>query len=1332
MKRLIILAACLVATLVFGSNANAQSKIYTAEPAGGTIDRAEIDGNSNANLVTSAGFASLAQPTSVAHGSNTVCWTDLGDFAIACANDDGSSPINIVSFGGAGFRTPFYVAVDATNGVVYWTEINAAGNDRIGRANLDGTMVGADTTFYDIAITSVASFGFAALTVDHANNHLYYAEGNPTTARIKRANLDGSSQTEIINTINDVGDLSVDEVNSFLYWTELNGGSGDRDIRRISLTGLIIPSAASAGTVVVSGVTDVGLGLDGEIQVDPGGQLLYWADRTGTNGDINRARIADFPVTSGTVVIPSPTANSIHGFAIEILPGAEINIQGMGNIIASGDVTPSATDGTLFSSQDTQTGSSTATFTIENSGNLDLSITNILITGTHANDFFISSPATSPLAGGSMRTTFDITFDPTNTGVRNATVTVNNNDSDEAVYTFAIQGSATGAASPEIAVSGNSTQIANGDSSPSLTDHSDFGSADVASGTVGRVFTISNFGILDLNLSGAPVSLSGANAADFSVTIQPATPVTSGGGTRTFTVFFDPSANGSRTATVSIGNDDGNENPFTFAIQGTGTGTAEINLKGNGNIINDGSASTSVSNHTFFGTTTISGTISRTFEIENTGTDNLNLTALADLVELSGGDSADFTVTAQPSSPITAGNSSNFTVEFSPSAAGTRSTTVTIDNNDADEDPYTFLIEGVGGTGIEINLKGNGQPIASGSTSTASNNNTDFGDVAIGSLGSGLFEVENTGTSALNLTGAPIVEITGTNASEFTVSTAPTTPIAGGANSNFSIQFAPLGFGARTATISIANTDSDENPYTFVIEGNGTGTDNDGDNLADAIDPDDDNDGLLDVDEATQGTDPFDPDTDDDGVSDGQEITDGSDPLDDSSFVFALESPFCADWNGFIGMTFNIAEFTNFTSSTRNIDSTLFDLAGVAQSNTISQILPGAQTDLLVHDMGGWTSNSIGTVCSTVTDTGQMSGDIDGRMLQYKPDGLGSFDFVLAMPFSNPIPGSVFVQFNTFHPSLDPAELGFFAANWFTVANTESTPQTGTVIVYDSSGAELLNQPDSLPANGRKDFSIHDFGSNRIGLLEWRPDDSTANFRVTLNRYFYEGTSPLVDVVEAVSLPAVRGSAQTLIAPVDTRGLTAVLEISNTAATSSDVSVIVKDSGGAEVLQTLITLPAKGTQHFVLDPFLVSDLGIARVVSAPGGKVVVNAMQYGRNAAAGITNVYPVAAREALGTVMQGSYNTFLNQDCSLLLGNVSATDEMVTVDATRFDGTMVLSGQNMTVPANGVIEFNLCEVDIDNVFGVVRVQSTNPNTVVGNVVRIGVNDNYRIATPVR
>ncbi len=125
---------------------------------------------------------------------------------------------------------------------------------------------------------------------------------------------------------------------------------------------------------------------------------------------------------------------------------------------------------------------------------------------------------------------------------------------------------------PEMDVQGNSVSIADGDTTPSTTDDTDFGSLDISAPAVAHTFTIENTGNVDLNLTGSPrVTVSGPHAADFSVTAQPAATVTSGGGTTIFVVSFDSSAVGLRSATLSIANDDTDENPYNFDIQGTRT-----------------------------------------------------------------------------------------------------------------------------------------------------------------------------------------------------------------------------------------------------------------------------------------------------------------------------------------------------------------------------------------------------------------------------------------------------------------------------------------------------------------------------------------------------------------------------------------------------------------------------------------------------------------------------------------------------------------------------------------------------------------------------------------
>ncbi|OGV37244.1 MAG: hypothetical protein A2X48_12745 [Lentisphaerae bacterium GWF2_49_21] len=134
---------------------------------------------------------------------------------------------------------------------------------------------------------------------------------------------------------------------------------------------------------------------------------------------------------------------------------------------------------------------------------------------------------------------------------------------------------------PKITVKGNTVLIANGDSTPSLTDHTDFGNAEVGVSTVTRTFTISNIGALALDLTGTPkVSITGTNASEFQVIADPSTPIASAGST-TFQVKFTPGASGFRTATVSIASNDTTKNPFTFSIKGNGNDPGVLDFSTN-------------------------------------------------------------------------------------------------------------------------------------------------------------------------------------------------------------------------------------------------------------------------------------------------------------------------------------------------------------------------------------------------------------------------------------------------------------------------------------------------------------------------------------------------------------------------------------------------------------------------------------------------------------------------------------------------------------------------------------------------------------------------------
>jgi hypothetical protein len=127
---------------------------------------------------------------------------------------------------------------------------------------------------------------------------------------------------------------------------------------------------------------------------------------------------------------------------------------------------------------------------------------------------------------------------------------------------------------PEMDVAGFDHSIGTGDATPAGDDATDFGTVASLVNSPVHVFTISNHGNANLHLTGnPPVTIGGANAADFIVVAQPAAVVTPGMKT-TFSVVFRPSAGGLRTALVSIANNDDTEHPYTFALHGTGGAAA--------------------------------------------------------------------------------------------------------------------------------------------------------------------------------------------------------------------------------------------------------------------------------------------------------------------------------------------------------------------------------------------------------------------------------------------------------------------------------------------------------------------------------------------------------------------------------------------------------------------------------------------------------------------------------------------------------------------------------------------------------------------------------------
>ncbi len=678
---------------------------------------------------TNAGdFSVTSNPaTSVAIGGSTTFQVTFSPSASGVRN----ATVNIVNDDSN--ENPYNFAIRGT-GTATAPEINLVGN---GNDILDGDTTPIPTDHTDFGSTLVSSgtvvrtftienSGTAALTVSTptisgANAGNFSVTGNPAASvaiggsTTFQVTFDPSASGVLNATVNIVNnDGNENPYNFAIRGTgtapEINlTGNGndiaDGDVAPNTTDHTDFGNATVAGGTVVRTFTIQNTGAvtltvspptisgthaaDFTVTTDPAGSVAIGGSTT--------FQVTFDPSASGarnaTVNIVNDDSNeNPYNFAIRGTGTApEINLTGNSNDIADGDTAPRIADHTDFGNVVFSSGTLVRTFTIQNTGTSTLTVSTPTITGTNAADFNVTAnPAPSVAAAGS--TTFQVTFNTSVLGARTATVNIVNDDSSENPYNFAIQGTGVTAPEPEINVTGNNIDIADGDTTPTTTDHTDFGTTFIGGGTVIRTFTIQNNG--NASLSVTTPTITGTNAADFTVTANPAPSVATAGST-TFQVTFDPSDLGARTATVNIVNDDSSENPYNFAVSGTGTADPlpEIAVTGNSNNIADGSITASTTDHTDFGSVAVlNGTLVRTYTIANSGDAALTVSTPT----IAGPNAGDFTVTSNPAPSVGAGGSTTFDVTFDPSALGTRDATITIANNDSDENPFDFSIQGTG------------------------------------------------------------------------------------------------------------------------------------------------------------------------------------------------------------------------------------------------------------------------------------------------------------------------------------------------------------------------------------------------------------------------------------------------------------------------------------------------------------------------------------------------------------------------------------------------------------------------------------------------------------
>jgi Fe-S cluster assembly iron-binding protein IscA len=543
-------------------------------------------------------------------------------------------------------------------------------------------------------------------------------------------------------------------------------------------------------------------GLDGT------GTLLADTDYVGAPGYVLSATFCGIGRSVSVARYSQPNAGYDDlTFGPAPVPVPEIDVQGGSPLvtITDGDITPSTTDGTDFGNVAVN-GSLARTFTIFNMGNADLTISSI----TSSNGLFVVSGAPTSVATNSSAT-FTVTFSPTALGVQNATITINNNDCDEAVYDFAVTGKG---ATPASALSFDG-----------VNDYVDNGSLNALDGAT--TFTIEAWAMRTTNTLPHPVIFSKSTG------LGVATSINVGG--------WVP-GNPGIYARISGANDAFGYNStdnllplntwahVAVVYNGAGASNADrLKMYVNGNPVNltyvgtiPATAPTVAANAT---TGIILGNAQRwqgpldEMRIWNTARSCEEISQLRNC-ELTGSESG-LVAYYNFNQGFANENNSSVTTLTDATSGNNNGTLNGFALNGATSNWVTpgGVVTGTNCptvTAPEADVQG-GSPLTSindGDNSPSTIDHTDFENVTVNGSLARTFTIFNTGNADLTIS-----SITSNNGL-FVVSGAPTLVAANG-SATFSVTFNPIALGVQNATITINNNDCDEAVYDFAVTGKG-------------------------------------------------------------------------------------------------------------------------------------------------------------------------------------------------------------------------------------------------------------------------------------------------------------------------------------------------------------------------------------------------------------------------------------------------------------------------------------------------------------------------------
>ena len=325
----------------------------------------------------------------------------------------------------------------------------------------------------------------------------------------------------------------------------------------------------------------------------------------------------------------------------------------------------------------------------------------------------------------------------------------------------------------------------------------DFGNVIISESSQVEII-LENTGGSVLTLTGEPlVEIEEEDNSPFSIETLPTQSVQPNDST-VLEISFVPPNLGLYTTNISIKSNDVVNSNFSFKLQGIGIAkpVPDIVVEYDGSVITDGGTSDA------FNSAVQNVPLDVEYTILNQGSVNLVLDDISP-IQFSGTDQDLFSILHEPGNLVILPDSSTtFTVQFIQDLPGTKSAKIMIYSNDPIHNPYEYNVTNVALP--DINVRRGTTDIDSG---TGSYN---FGSSEYGSPVDVDLTIENLGNAELDLT-LPITPL----GDDFTVINQPSATITPGGTSTLTLRFDPKVIGECAGSITIVNSDEDEDEYTF-------------------------------------------------------------------------------------------------------------------------------------------------------------------------------------------------------------------------------------------------------------------------------------------------------------------------------------------------------------------------------------------------------------------------------------------------------------------------------------------------------------------------------------